>query len=522
MGSQFSIIHKLSMHFALCIFICLVFLNAGMSFAQTPLDKEKDKIHPRQKSIPETHHKNHDKSPIKDPDKDLEGFFEDDIKEISLEGDSGELDDFFSDDKIRPDTDETLDSHTGSGKTSYFFNGTIKFKTGYRFNYDSQGKGTTDHSGLSDAKSEIDLELGSKVFEIWDFFISGSAFYNLAYKFNGRNTYTEKFLEENEKELELDKLFIRGSLNKALDIKIGRQIVVWGKSDNIRVTDILNPLDLREPGMTDIEDLRLPVFMTRLDYYFFNLSLSAFVIHEHRSHKTPVFGSSYFYLPFALPDESDISTRIENTEYALSLSGSFPGFDISFYLADIYDDSSYLNANNQRFNQRISMAGLAANKARGNFLYKAEAAFFDGIRLSAFPQNGIPVENLQDYSRVDFLVGVEYSGFKDTSLSFEMADKWMTNYDHGAQNSGINEHMVQYALRVSRTFLHEVLDLTILTSLYGKSADDGGFIRTQGTYDLSDAISITLGAIFYKSGSHALLRQIGENDAFFTSITYGF
>lgn len=515
------------MHFALWVFICLVFLNAGMSFAQTPLHKEKDKIRPRQEAIPETRHKNNDKSPDKDPEKDLGDFFEDDIKEISLEGGSGdldseELDDFFSDDKIRPDTNETLDSYTGSGKTSYFVNGSIKFKTGYRFNYDSSIKGTTDHSGLSDAKAEIDLEFGSKVFESWDLFISGSAFYNLAYEFNGRNNYTEKFLEENEKELELDKLFIRGSLNKALDIKIGRQIVVWGKSDNIRVTDILNPLDLREPGMTDIEDLRLPVFMTRLDYYFFNLSLSTFVIHEHRSHKTPVFGSSYFYFPFALPDESDISTRIENTEFALSLSGTFPNFDISFYLADIYDDSPYLNADNQRINQRISMAGVAANKARGNFLYKAEAAFFNCIRLSAFPQNGVPVENLQDYSRLDFLAGIEYSGFDDTSISFEIADKWMADYDYGAQNSGINEHMVQYALRVSRTFLHEVLDLTILTSLYGKSADDGGFIRTQGRYDLSDAISITLWAIFYKSGSHAILRRIGENDAIFSSIKYGF
>lgn len=518
------------MHFSLWVLICLLPLNSGMSFAQTPFDKENDKendkIHPKQESIQKNHHKNNDKSPDKDPDtdsdKDLEDFFEDDIKKISLEGDSGDLDDFFRDDKIGLDANEILDSQSGAGKTSYSFNGNIKFKTGYRFNYDSPIKGTTDHSGLSDAKAEIDLEFGLNIFESWYFFISGSAFYNLAYEFNGRNNYTEKFLEENEKELELDKLFIRGRLNKALDIKIGRQIVVWGKSDNIRVTDILNPLDLREPGMTDIEDLRLPVFMTRLDYYFFNLSLSAFVIHEHRSHKTSVFGSSYFYLPFALPDESDISIRIENTEYALSLSGTFPGFDISFYLADSYDDLSYLNAKNQRFNQRISMTGLAANKACGNFLYKAEAAFFNGIRLSAFPLNGVPIDNFHNYSRLDFLAGIEYSGFKNTSLSFEMADKWMTDYDTGAQNSGINEHMVQYALRVSRTFFHEVLDLTILTSLYGKSADDGGFIRTQGTYDLSDSISITLGAILYKSGSHALLRQIGENDAIFSSITYSF
>ena len=36
--------------------------------------------------------------------------------------------------------------------------------------------------------------------------------------------------------------------------------------DNLRVTDVLNPMDLRVPGLTDIDDLRLPVTMIKLDY----------------------------------------------------------------------------------------------------------------------------------------------------------------------------------------------------------------------------------------------------------------
>ncbi|MCK5162367.1 MAG: hypothetical protein KAQ72_01550 [Desulfobacula sp.] len=436
--------------------------------------------------------------------------------------DSDDMDDFFQSDEKVPDTDEILESQDDSGKPDYFLNGSISARTGYRFNHAPPLQGATDHRGLFDAKGETGLEFGTRFFESWDFFISGSAFYNLAYELNNQSHYTDKFLDDNEKDLELKKIFIRGSLTKQLDIKIGRQIVVWGKSDNIRVTDILNPLDLKEPGITDIEDLRLPVFMTRLDYYFSNLSLSGFLIHEHRSHKTPVFGSSYFYLPYSLPDDTDPSNRLENTELAISLSGTFPGFDISFYMADIYDDSAFLNAKNQRVHERISMAGLAMNKACGNFLYKAEAALFNGIRLSAFQQGGVLVENLCDYSRLDFLAGIEYSGFKDTNLSLEAADRWLTNFNNDAQKSGGKEHMVQYALRVSRTFLHEVLDLSVLTSLYGKNADDGGFIRAQGIYDFSDAVTFTLGIIFYKSGSNAMLKKIGENDAVFSSITYSF
>ena len=33
------------------------------------------------------------------------------------------------------------------------------------------------------------------------------------------------------------------------------------------MVDVLNPTDSREPGLIDIDDSRLPVTMTQLDYY---------------------------------------------------------------------------------------------------------------------------------------------------------------------------------------------------------------------------------------------------------------
>jgi len=498
---------------AFIIFLGFFFLITGMSSANDLPGEGRDEIFNNREPGME--------NPAQSSEEELDDFFEDDPEYDSLNPDSDDLNDFFSSDEKVSGTETLPASQLNTGEVGYFLNGSISGKTGYRFSTPPLQR-TTDHQGLSDAKGELNLEFGAKVFESWDFFVSGSTFYNLAYEINNSSNYTDKFLDENEKALELERLFIRGSLTPHLDIKIGRQIVVWGKSDNIRLTDILNPLDLMEPGITDIEDLRLPVFMTRVDYYISNLSLSGFLIHEHRSHKTPVFGSSYFNLPYSLPDDKDPANRFENMEFAASLVATFPGFDISFYMADIYDASAYLDANNQRLHGRISMTGLAANKVHGNYLYKAEAALFDNIRLSAYRQNGALVENLHDYSRFDLVAGVEYSGFKDTVVSLEAADKYISNYDKDARKSGAMEHMVQYALRVSRMFLHEVLELSVLASLYGKTADDGGFIRAQGTYDLSDVITITLGTVFYRSGSSAMLRHIGENDAVFLCVKYSF
>ncbi len=49
--------------------------------------------------------------------------------------------------------------------------------------------------------------------------------------------------------------------------KVGRQIVIWGRSESLRVLDVLNPLDNREAGRVDIEDLRRPLAMVRVDAY---------------------------------------------------------------------------------------------------------------------------------------------------------------------------------------------------------------------------------------------------------------
>lgn len=457
-------------------------------------------------------------------EEDLDDFFNETPEPPKDDTDTEDLDDFFQEESEStgqtepakpPDAFVDTDSKTS-------INGSVSLKTGYRFSHDAPSAGQPDHRGLSKAAAEFNIELRAQLSDRWDTVISAKAFHDAAYEINGRNQYPGDFLDETETEFEWDETYLRGTLSDRLDIKIGRQIVVWGKSDNIRVTDILNPLDLREPGMTDIEDLRLPVFMTRLDYYLSNFSLTGYLIHEHRSNRLPVFGSPYYFLPSAVPDDSDPPSDIENTEFALSLAATFQGMDVAIYAADVYDNTPFLTGQNQSLNERIQMIGLAANIASGNFLLKGEAAYFDHIRLSGYRVCNTIIENPNDYSRLDLLAGLEYSGFDDTTLGFEVSDRWLVNHDTQAQLSGQDDHIIQYAIRGTRTFLHEVLELTLLISLFGDSADDGGFIRAQGTYDLTDDLAFTLGTVVYQSGPSLLLKEIGENDTIFLNIVYSF
>jgi hypothetical protein len=221
------------------------------------------------------------------------------------------------------------------------------FKLGSTYNmYHHQAEGTdTDWHGLSRLRAKMVLELDAKFSESWQARVAGHGFYDFAYEIQGRDKFTQEVLDENESELELGEVWLLGRITDQLDLKAGRQIVVWGKSDNIRVTDVLNPLDLREPGLTDLENLRLPVTMTKLDYFIWGLNLSGMVIHEIRYNKDPAFGSDFFPAAQPLPtnETPDTGFDTDNTQFALALHGIFHGWDASLYGAYFYDDTPHFD-----------------------------------------------------------------------------------------------------------------------------------------------------------------------------------
>jgi hypothetical protein len=369
----------------------------------------------------------------------------------------------------------------------------------------------------------LNLELNAKFFSSWQARISGKGAYDFAYVIKGRNKFTDDVLDNYEKELEFGETYIQGSLIKSLDVKIGRQIVVWGKSDNIRVTDVLNPLDIREPGITDIEDLRLPVTMSRLDYYIGDWSLTGITIHEIRFNKNPEFGSDFYPSLTPPPHEDKPDSSCNNTEYATAINGIFSGWDVSFYWADFYNDMPHfelkvtgLPPQIEWNHARQKMAGAAFNSAIGNWLIKTEAAYINGFEFFNAPG--------KDYSRTDILAGIEYSGFKDTTFSIEAVNRHINHFDQILKlpPDQAQEDEFQWVVRLTRDFLNDTLTLTLLASTFGGTGQDGAFQRFSAEYDITDSIELAGGVVLYQSGDLERFRNIGDNDRLFCEIKYSY
>ncbi|WPD23520.1 MAG: DUF1302 family protein [Candidatus Electrothrix scaldis] len=404
--------------------------------------------------------------------------------------------------------------------------GWLQFGTTYTIAHDAPAEGETDWRGFSKTRTDLQIDLEARFSDAWSAKVGGKAFYDGIYSLRGRDEYTSYVLDEYEDEVELREAYLQGKLTDKLDLKIGRQIVVWGKSDNIRITDVLNPLDMREPGLTDIEDLRLPLAMTKLDYYFGNWELSGIAVHEIRFNKLPVYGYDFYSYDEPLPPEDEPANTLENTEWAISLSGIFTGWDLDLYYARIFNDTPHLeyvvideeneSTEIQRKHERMHMFGFAYNKALGNWLVKTEGALLNRVHYTNRPGVG--------YTRIDALVGVEYSGFNETSLSLELANHHINNHRPYLEDApdGVYQDMYQLAFRCTRDFLNDTLSVTLLAMLYGPSSADGAYERLSFDYDVTDTITLRGGAVLYQSGDLLALQDVGDNDRIFAEIRYSF
>ncbi|CAA6819711.1 MAG: Unknown protein [uncultured Sulfurovum sp.] len=428
----------------------------------------------------------------------LEGFDDEpQIKKVDLVKDNI-MDGF--DDEVRtislPKT-EVEEKHGG-------LTGRLTEQTTYAYGADSP------HDNFSSLKSSLLLDYEYKFDNGFKFKTNAKAYYDAIYSLRGREKYTKDELDDLESEVELFDTYIEGALAHNLDMKLGRQVVVWGRSDTIRITDVLNPLDNRLPGLVDIEDLRLPVAMAKFDYFIDDWRITPMAVVEQRFSKNPPAGSVFNMSSTSLPSNEDY----DDTLPALSIGAEFSGWDANFYAAQLRDDTGYF-ANGKLQHDKVSMLGTAFNILNGSWLLKSELAHFDGLKYATTGQ--------KEFKRTDGLLGLEYNGIADTLISYDASLRKLHGYDKQLKNEylDVNEDTYQHAFRVTSDFKNATIHANYLISLFGKSLDEGGFQRAWVKYDIADAIYANFGLIDYMSGSNRF-DAISNNDMIFLDVSYSF
>lgn len=399
--------------------------------------------------------------------------------------------------------------------------------------------GTTDYGGLTRLDLDGTLQLDVKLPAEWRIRAEALAWYDFAYRINGRADYNGAVLDVYEWQVDSGEVYIAGPIHPNVDLAVGRKIVNWGRSDTFRVVDVVNPLDNKEPGLVDIEDLRRARAMVKVDVQSGPWSAQFLVVPEHRYGRFPPPGSDFIPDAFTDPalgggglaggvpikDRSDFSGT---PGLAAKFDGRFSGWDFSVYGAYVDETRRILDLNGPRLQNeanKIGMAGLAGNVTRGPILVKAEMAYLSGLRVLRFDSPPLLPDLITTRrDRLDTLVGIEYYGPDQLSIALEIVNRHL--FDHPGGPPGrqelVSQDEFETALRITRPFLRERLDVTLLGVALGERLQDGGLFRASAEYELTDAMKVEAGWLVFFGGPRRGLGSYDSNDRLYGEVKYSF
>ena len=430
----------------------------------------------------------------------------------------------------------------------------------------------TYYGNLQRLRLRTDVQMDISLPAQWRLRSQFYAFYDAAYAIHGQEKYTQPVLDDYVLESEILDLWVAGSVTSWLDLKLGRQVVDWGRSETLRVVDVWNPLNNREPGLVDIEDLRLPVTTARADVYIGSWSVTALVTPEIRYDYNPPVGSD-FYPAFRLGDlpppppgaptpeqilaglgalepeafadeplDRSVSRWGSTPEYALAVHGIFSGWDISFYLARIYQNqtTSVINLPDlsgisfQYDDDRVTMVGLGGNYVTGSWLFKAESAFYDELDYAYLGPNPDYLDPSQDspyvglhgqFSRLDWMLGLEYYGYRDWSFSLEVAHRHLFDYDPLLEYlpNYVYQDTVEVAFRVSREMLNaRLLWHALGLAIVNNGGFQGAFMRLWFEYEVSESWFLDAGYLQYFGDQQLPFDSWERNNRLFGKLRFRF
>lgn len=406
-----------------------------------------------------------------------------------------------------------------------------------------------DDSALAKARQSLDLYLGFRK----DWFrakVSGHGEYDLAMQLN-QDQWNQATLDEYLYQALLREAWV-SAVTGPVDTTLGRQVVGWGEGRTISIVDVVNPRDLREPGMVDLEDLRLPVTMARVTlgvqsdgFWKGNHRFEAMVVPEadfgFRSPPNGPFGNLPGVVASAGLDDISIN-GIDDFE------GMVAGADVSWnHLQKRWDPANIQAFGRWTWRGRgvdLGLMGASVLDQQGVLvmpelldlltaanLGEPVTVDLDHLRYTLVGQSGVvqlpwflvrwelawkhdlPVNTGQvlvlegfapsfdiQTSRTDLaqgLIGLSWSGWKGTTVDLDVVEGFLLD-DPGDVIFPVDASA--WALRVAKPLLRQRMEVEGVVLGWGWTAEHGMLARAGASYDILDSLEASVMLITYQPG----------------------
>lgn len=352
------------------------------------------------------------------------------------------------------------------------------------------------------------------------------------------------------------------------DVRVGKQFVTWGVNDFFSPTNNINPLDCRGFIDPESEDLKIPLWLAKIDYHLYDFTIEGIYIPYFEPAKFYLFGSDFAIckseecyideegkvkISEKYPPEPKLpKDKLENGEIGGRLSGALGDFDLEvsylytrddwpvYYndqtgahwfeyrtkVVEPYEEYKLKIYKEMNLRYHIFGAGVATFTLDEDFGFKAELAY-SPARLYCRERIGRSLVIRHDKRPFLSYAGeIEYR-LKEKYFFSAAFSQQVILYPPGDLILADRRTTIIGGL-ISAELLNEKLVPELRFAFFMEDRDY--FIGPRVDYRFSDAIKLTLGAnIFGGRGIYtSILQQItplaifSDNDQVFLALRYSF
>lgn len=309
-----------------------------------------------------------------------------------------------------------------------------------------------------------------------------------------------------------------------LDLKIGRQIIVWGRADKFNPTDSFSTKDLTFLT-TDDEEQRRGQFATQVKYNFEKFRLIGVWQSEWRESIFPVTSQAGVSFQNISPNNAanQFGLKMDSTGDDIDWSASYfdgfnrtPDFKVLSVSQGILLGLEY---------GRIQVYGFDFAKNVGDYGLRGEVAYTN-------TQDSDGNNPLQQNSNLQAVFGADRTIFENFNLNAQVIYKNTTGFVDPGNISDTNtrglaqrlaivsnqKYKDQFgiSIRPGYKMLNETLELEVAFISWQRNGDN--LTRPKITYALNDKMKAILGGEFYNGPSDTVFGQLKEASSIFAEI----
>lgn len=325
---------------------------------------------------------------------------------------------------------------------------------------------------------------------------------------------------------ELRDAYLEGDVGAAR-LRVGKQQIVWGALDGLKLLDAVNPQDFREFILDEFDESRISQWATHLELPLAGGYLEIAMVPDTSAHELPAADAKFAFTAerfrFGLPTSGggNLAQRVERSNdpiddatYAARYSRFTNGWDLAASVvtgpdhtpvALLRTDNSGMRILERQYRDR-TIVGFSAEKSFGSIALRTELA----LRPDRSFNRRSGDDRLIDVVRRDqygVALAMDWQAPAEMFVNVQLLHEAIA--DHDREFAAPRSDTLATVL-VRRNFRYDAI--TTELRWYGNLADADGLLRPSIAWQLGDNTRLQLGADLFYGDRDGLFGQYAERD----------